>query len=135
MEALFLAILVVAHVLVSPAIVLVRQRRMAARLTELSEALRAALTEIDRLRRASGYPPPDASAAHVPLADAPVPAPLVALVAMTALAVVAGFTVPVIGDIPSGLPEWFCPHSRSKPGPPCCCSASRSACSAASTAC
>ena len=78
MEALFLAILVVAYVLVSPAIVLVRQRRMAARLTELSEALRAALTEIDRLRRASGYPPPDASAAHVPLADAPVPAPLVA---------------------------------------------------------
>lgn len=78
MEALFLAILVVAYVLVSPAIVLVRQRRMAARLTELSEALRAALTEIDRLRRASGYPLPDASEAHVPLADAPVPAPLVA---------------------------------------------------------
>jgi len=49
MEALFLAILVVAYVLVSPAVVLVRQRRMAARLTELSEALRAARAEIDGL--------------------------------------------------------------------------------------
>ena len=39
MEALFLAVLVVAYVLVSPAILLVRQRRMAARLTDLSEAL------------------------------------------------------------------------------------------------
>ncbi|MDX9886533.1 SulP family inorganic anion transporter [Thauera sp.] len=38
-----------------------------------------------------------------------VPAPLVALVAMTALAVVAGFSVPVIGDIPSGLPGLVLP--------------------------
>ncbi len=38
-----------------------------------------------------------------------VPAPLVALVAMTALAVAAGFSVPVIGDIPSGLPALVLP--------------------------
>lgn len=34
-----------------------------------------------------------------------VPAPLVALIAMTALSVTAGFDVPVIGHIPMGLPE------------------------------
>lgn len=38
-----------------------------------------------------------------------VPAPLVALVAMTALATAAGLSVPVIGDIPRGLPEVVLP--------------------------
>jgi uncharacterized membrane protein len=73
MEALFLAILVVAYVLVSPAVVLVRQRRMAARLTELSEALRAARAEIDGLRRAAGYPTADAAMPEPGLTAAPAP--------------------------------------------------------------
>ncbi|HRP66616.1 MAG TPA: SulP family inorganic anion transporter [Thauera sp.] len=38
-----------------------------------------------------------------------VPAPLVALLAMTALSALAGFEVPVIGQIPSGLPELTLP--------------------------
>lgn len=38
-----------------------------------------------------------------------VPAPLVALIAMTALSVAAGFSVPVIGAIPLGLPELVLP--------------------------
>lgn len=38
-----------------------------------------------------------------------VPAPLVALVAMTALATAAGLSVPVIGDIPRGLPALVLP--------------------------
>ena len=38
-----------------------------------------------------------------------VPAPLVALIAMTALSVAAGFSVPVIGDIPAGLPDLMLP--------------------------
>ncbi|MFA7606850.1 MAG: SulP family inorganic anion transporter [Rhodocyclaceae bacterium] len=39
-----------------------------------------------------------------------VPAPLMALIAMTLLSVVAGFTVPVIGEIPMGLPELSLPQ-------------------------
>ena len=38
-----------------------------------------------------------------------VPAPLVALIVMTALSVTAGFSVPVIGDIPAGLPDLMLP--------------------------
>lgn len=39
-----------------------------------------------------------------------VPAPLVALIAMTVLSVYAGFDVPVIGEIPMGLPELVLPQ-------------------------
>ncbi|HNQ76533.1 MAG TPA: SulP family inorganic anion transporter, partial [Pseudothauera hydrothermalis] len=39
-----------------------------------------------------------------------VPAPLVALIAMTLLSVGAGFQVPVIGEIPLGLPELVVPQ-------------------------
>lgn len=39
-----------------------------------------------------------------------VPAPLVALISMTLLSVVAGFSVPVIGEIPMGLPDLRLPH-------------------------
>ncbi len=39
-----------------------------------------------------------------------VPAPLVALISMTLLSVVAGFAVPVIGEIPMGLPELQIPQ-------------------------
>lgn len=39
-----------------------------------------------------------------------VPAPLVALIAMTVLSVVTGFEVPVIGEIPMGLPEFVLPQ-------------------------
>ena len=39
-----------------------------------------------------------------------VPAPLVALIAMTVLSVVAGFEVPVIGEIPMGLPDLVLPQ-------------------------
>ena len=38
-----------------------------------------------------------------------VPAPLIALILMTLLSVVAGFSVPVIGEIPMGLPELVIP--------------------------
>lgn len=38
-----------------------------------------------------------------------VPAPLVALISMTALSVAAGFSVPVIGEIPAGLPALVLP--------------------------
>lgn len=38
-----------------------------------------------------------------------IPAPLIALVVLTPLSIVAGFDIPIIGDIPAGLPDFIMP--------------------------
>lgn len=71
MEALILALLVAAYILVSPLVLLVRQRRMGERLDRMGRSLDAALAEIDRLRRLAGEPALDGIAVGVQPAGVP----------------------------------------------------------------